>query len=289
MAEAEQAAPAEEADFTAEKPAESDSSDSDDGMPPLDGYWASMLNVTKTAEPVKPQLLLKPKLDEERKGKGRGKGKKGKGGKSGYQPMGMYPGFPLDPLNPMGPQKGWKGGKGGWRSRQGANPNDIGDFIAWAQDENAGDGSRPVRERSRSPARQPASMRLESFLEWARDSREAKAEPPEPEERGGDLGSFMAWAAEPGPKEEEDAAAFPAPPPPPPPPPPAARAAPPPPPLAAKAEPEAEGERPAAAGGELIVPKELEQELRAMGDGAGASSSKRRAKSEGGSDQSDGD
>lgn len=284
MAEAEQVAPAEEADFTAEKPAESDSSDSDDGMPPLDSYWASMLNVTKTAEPVKPQLLLKPKLDEERKGKGRGKGKKGKGGKSGYQSMGMYPGFPLDPLNPMHGQKGWKGGKGGWRSRQGANPNDIGEFIAWAQDENAGDGSRPVRERSRSPTRQPASMRLENFLEWARDTREAKVEPPEPEESGGGLGNFMAWAAEPSAK-DEDAAAFPAPPPPPPPPPLAQSAQPPP---AAKAEPEAEEEKPAAAGGELIVPKELEQELRAMGDSAGVSSS-RRPKSEERSDQSDGD
>lgn len=286
MADAAAEAPAEEADFGEQKPADSDSDSDSDGLPPLDGYWSSMLNVTKTAEPVKPQLLLKPKLDDDRRGKGgKGKGgKRGKGKPSDFGPLGMW-----DPLGPMGFRKGGKGK--GMRSNSG-NPNNIGDFLAWAQDENASDGSRPCRERSRSPARQPASMRLESFLEWAKDTRDAKEEPRELREPGGGLSSFMAWAAEGGNAEgeqeqderegareaeqseavqvkeavgevkEQDPPDWP------------------------KAEPETQDEpadtKPAAPS-ELIVPKELQATLQAMGGGEGAGAP-RRTKSEDGSE-----
>lgn len=268
-----------EADFTAPDPdgKASDSESSDDG-PPLDSYWASMLNVSGTADPLPPpKMLSKAELEERnRKDRGTGKGKsewKGKGyGKYGIHPYGhMYlmPGM-----------KGWKG-KGGKRAAA-ARANDIGDFVAWAKDPAAEDGSR--RARSRSPRRQTESEGLESFMSWAREERGVKEEPP-PEGPGDGLNSFLEWAAapaEPGSvklAEEEHKSA------------PAVagvaakvEAAPlggaadveaPPSPVAVKTKEEVPPPAQATVEQSLIVPKELEEELRATEAAPGGSKRER--------------
>lgn len=196
MAEAEDTAeeaeaPQDEPDFTAPDAKASDSESSDDG-PPLDSYWAAMLNVSKTADPLPPpKMLTKAELDE-RKNRERGKGEKGRKGDwkgKGYGKFGAHPYGPWGYMN----MKGWKGGK-----RAPPRANDIGDFVAWAKDPAAEDGSRG-RERSRSPRRQRDAEGLESFMSWARDERGVKEEP-HPEGPGDGLNSFLAWAAEPAPE-----------------------------------------------------------------------------------------
>lgn len=177
----------EEADFTAPDAARgSDSESSDDGMlPPLDAYWSSMLNVSATADPLPaPKMLSKAELERESRGKSRGG--KGKGhGKFAPHPLGpmFYMGGHMVP----GTKGGWKGGKRMATIRA----NDIGDFVAWAKDPAAEDGSRG--ERSRSPHRQREAEGLESFMSWARSDRGVKEEPT-PDEPD-DLHTFLAWAS----------------------------------------------------------------------------------------------
>eukprot|EP00928_Gymnodinium_smaydae_P063019 TRINITY_DN46724_c0_g1_i1.p1 TRINITY_DN46724_c0_g1~~TRINITY_DN46724_c0_g1_i1.p1 ORF type:complete len:258 (-),score=47.51 TRINITY_DN46724_c0_g1_i1:102-875(-) len=170
----------EDADFEREAPAagaddSSDDSMDSDGLPALDPYWTSKLNVTKVSEPLPP---LKPGTTDGSSGGGKGKGGYGKGGRP-----------------PLGAK-----GKGKGKAFQ---RDDVGDFFSWARDPGAEDGSRPApRDRSRSPRRGPAGgenngTRLETFLSWARSGTETKKEEPMEESNPGasDLNSFMQWAA----------------------------------------------------------------------------------------------
>jgi len=184
-----------EADFTADSPAKSDS---DSDGPPLDPYWASMLNVTKMEEPVHPSKI--PKTSEGPKGRGRGReggrgatakgDPKGRGLRGGAQLAHMYY------MHPLGmAAKGGKGGKGLWgKGRAGARANDIGDFVAWAKDPNTEDGSR--EDRSRSPHARREAKGIKGFLSWARDESSTKEEPPDDDQSlGASLRNFMEWAS----------------------------------------------------------------------------------------------
>eukprot|EP00429_Kryptoperidinium_foliaceum_P084545 CAMPEP_0176210036 /NCGR_PEP_ID=MMETSP0121_2-20121125/13937_1 /TAXON_ID=160619 /ORGANISM="Kryptoperidinium foliaceum, Strain CCMP 1326" /LENGTH=241 /DNA_ID=CAMNT_0017549057 /DNA_START=50 /DNA_END=772 /DNA_ORIENTATION=- len=209
----------EEVDFNPDTHGASDS-DSSDGLPPLDPYWAAKLNVTNTAAPLPPPKMLSPEelareKERERQAKARGRGKGGKGDGKG------------------GKGKGWKGGG---KRPGGVRPNDIGDFVAWARDPQAEDGSRRL-DRSRSPRRQGRAEGLEGFMSWARD-RDAEEEAPRPE--GPDTALGEAASAE-------------------------SRSSRAPAPLRPKEEPEDAPDAAPQPEQELIVPKELEEELRAMG------------------------
>lgn len=148
-----------------------DSSDDDDdmGLPPMNTYWASLLNVSKVADPLPPPPKAAPKTNRSRgewwrTGKDGGKGGKGKG----------------------------KYGKGRWQSRM--HSDGIGDFVAWAKDPRAADGGR---DSSRSPHRRQGSRNLESFMTWAmEDETSMGKEELEDEGPGDSINNFMAWATE---------------------------------------------------------------------------------------------
>eukprot|EP00929_Paragymnodinium_shiwhaense_P015007 TRINITY_DN123000_c0_g1_i1.p1 TRINITY_DN123000_c0_g1~~TRINITY_DN123000_c0_g1_i1.p1 ORF type:complete len:293 (+),score=92.06 TRINITY_DN123000_c0_g1_i1:92-970(+) len=197
--------------------ADSDSDDSD-GLPPLDGYWSSVLNVSKVADPLSTSKLLQ--LAREGQDEMRSKGGRDKGKGKGL-------GFGLG--------KGKKGGRKG-RNR---DVSDITDFFAWISDPATEDGSRPQpeakeggRDRSRSPRREDGKgvkggkefffkgkgkgkfkadnrtdgERLEDFLSWAKDMSEVKKEKNNDgeEDEDPDLNNFMAWAVTDDAEPEED-------------------------------------------------------------------------------------
>ncbi|CAE8597369.1 unnamed protein product, partial [Polarella glacialis] len=121
---ADEAATAEDAeapDYAADAPGGGGSSSSEDeDGPPLDPYWASMLNISAVAAPLPP-----PKAPKPGEAQAKGKGSGGKGGKGGG--------------------KGKKGAKGGAAPRSQAN--DIGDFVAWAKE------TRPLKTAAAASGR----------------------------------------------------------------------------------------------------------------------------------------
>jgi len=184
-----------------------DSDSSEDGLPPMDAYWASMLNVSKVAEPLPPPKVWKQVAEElSRRGRGRGSddGRGGCSGRSAFRggrgyansgSMPMGPGYPHSAG--IGKGKSRKAPKGGLHSFQRLASDRVGDFVAWAKDPDAADGSRPPpRERSRSP-RHVESGRLEDFMSWAKE-QEAKQELRESmeDEAIAHFNSFMSWAAD---------------------------------------------------------------------------------------------
>mmetsp|Transcript_61987 Transcript_61987/g.134374 ORF Transcript_61987/g.134374 Transcript_61987/m.134374 type:complete len:369 (+) Transcript_61987:198-1304(+) len=176
-----------EADYAVEDPVRSaaDSSSDDDGMPPLDAYWAAKLNVSKVSDPLPAAKLV---ATGQTRSDGRGKGKGGKDKGKGYT---LVPPVVMGPMGPMWNPLPVKGGwKKGWKGSSRPSDN-IGDFVAWAKDPTTEDGTR---DRSRSPTRRHESKCLEQFISWARDEDAVKAETKEEDEAGTTLSSFMAWA-----------------------------------------------------------------------------------------------
>mmetsp|Transcript_101421 Transcript_101421/g.295509 ORF Transcript_101421/g.295509 Transcript_101421/m.295509 type:complete len:251 (-) Transcript_101421:149-901(-) len=162
-----------DADFARESSSDGDSSDSFDG-PPLDAYWSSMLNVTKTAEPLQPPKMMNSKEDGAPRdrgrggkgasgdgrpaGKGDGKGKAARGGKPGM--FYMAPMHPLAPLAPMAFFAAAGKGPGG------VDGNPMGDPGA----------EQGSRQRSRSPHGRASSDDLRNFLSASRDESAANEE-----------------------------------------------------------------------------------------------------------------
>mmetsp|Transcript_105865 Transcript_105865/g.207642 ORF Transcript_105865/g.207642 Transcript_105865/m.207642 type:complete len:295 (+) Transcript_105865:79-963(+) len=248
-----------EVDFAPDAPRAADSdSDSSDGLPALDPYWAAKLNVTSTSAPLPPPKMLSPEelareKERERQAKARGRGGDAPRGKGMGKGRGAKGG------------KGWKGGKGvGGPHHQ----HDINDFMAWARNPFAEDGARRSG-RSRSPRRPARAGGLEDFMSWAREDDDREI----PVAAGGGgmdtgLGGFLEWASHAEPTRSSgrratagtrglprgDAAATPE--------------------VQPKEEPVAEAAAPPleassqSAKQELIVPQELQDELRALGAAA---------------------
>lgn len=188
----------EEADFTIDvhgKSGENEKSDSDsdsDGLPPLDAYWASKLNVSRTSQPLPaPQMLSQAELDRKAAKKQQGSWFRQGGFQKGAKGFGKFGALAPD----------FKGGKGLSQPRV----NDIGDFVAWAQNPEADDGARP--SRSRSPRRENQLQGLQSFMAWAQDSDVAKEEAEEVAAgpSNPDLGAFLSWASRPELKDQDNA------------------------------------------------------------------------------------
>mmetsp|Transcript_48358 Transcript_48358/g.144392 ORF Transcript_48358/g.144392 Transcript_48358/m.144392 type:complete len:296 (-) Transcript_48358:104-991(-) len=166
-----------DADFARES-SDDGSSDDSDG-PPLDAYWSSMLNVTRTAEPLQPPRMTSSK-DVAPRERGRGHSSVGKGGastegrstgKSDYKgkgtrsgkvgmyyvnPMGpMNPTAPIHPMVPMNPMALLAAGGKGLAAPQGGH----------VVDSSADQG----RQRSRSPRGAADNDDLRNFLSASRE------------------------------------------------------------------------------------------------------------------------
>eukprot|EP00931_Biecheleriopsis_adriatica_P010888 TRINITY_DN111957_c0_g1_i1.p1 TRINITY_DN111957_c0_g1~~TRINITY_DN111957_c0_g1_i1.p1 ORF type:complete len:189 (-),score=60.56 TRINITY_DN111957_c0_g1_i1:63-629(-) len=144
----------EAADYTVDSP---HSSSEDEDGPPLDPYWASLLNVSAVAAPPAPVKPEQPKAAAARQEAGKGNKGADKGTKGGGKGKGGSKGSK---------KSGKKGAASQPAEKSTGYANDIGDdFIPLAKDARADWSSRP-------PKRPREAEGLESFMSWAKEAED---------------------------------------------------------------------------------------------------------------------